>query len=149
MRIIFKICLILLSIIILNSCSSYSINSELKRYSKDMVKYPNKLWDLRNNYPEIFNDNIISDSLKKGDYIRKLYDFIIKFDIINYKDVFGYAPLVDKYFIMTKEMQMKGSKEELYLITFKTENGGIEIIYFYKNNKWYLFSIEPFTLIKQ
>jgi hypothetical protein len=148
MKIIIKFSLILFCFFLLYSCSSSGINGEIKKYSKDMIKNPKKLFDIKKNYPEIYNDDIISDSLKKEEYIKELSDFIIDKEIIDYDDVFGYELTIDKYFEMTKDMLKIGNKSDFYEFTIRRFNGGVRFLYLIKNDESFLFNILPFTLFQ-
>lgn len=89
-----KTYIFILIIILLASCKEIQ-HPKAFTYCTDIIFDPNKIYNLKINYPNIYNDSIISKDLMDSTYLTKMKDYISLFFNKN-KDDLDYSFFTDQ-----------------------------------------------------
>jgi hypothetical protein len=142
--------IIFLVIILLQSCNyneisyyfpwKYHVNSKVKYFINDIYENPEKLRDIKNNYPEFYDSTIIYKHFKDTVYINKVIKFInnkfqkivatkkyITVDMEGQLSNYGYPKGFD--IPMEKRYDVSLEKDKIYLEFFfvKEDDGTYKI----------------------
>jgi len=116
------------------------------KFANDIIVHPDKIMDLKNNYPKLYDDNFIGDVLRdtvkdksyiKDDFVKKKYCSIIigtgfnPYDVDNYKKHIKYQGL---------------TKDELFGFGIDKRGKGISFEFIKHEGKYYILKIGRYRM---
>lgn len=131
----------------------YDIEERLWKFAVDILENPDKIRNLKNNYPDIYNEEYIYDKLretsKDANEINELMSYIKNdFANRNYNTEIGrldFNPYgVDDYKKHIKYQELK--RDELYGFFIEKRGKGIRFVFLRNNNKYYILRFTNYTV---
>jgi hypothetical protein len=121
-------------------------------YCSDLILNPNKIFNLKENYPDIYNDSIISKDLLDSIYLKRINSYIISFFQKNAKNLdYTYltSSLMDNDMTKHLEKFTLGSNkhlnlqnyDEIFAHEFYWYGVGISFFYLRKDTNYFLVNI--------
>jgi hypothetical protein len=152
MKKILCFCLIVFS---LASCRTYyiKVDKRLESFANDVIEHPEKLRDIKNNYPEYYNEKYIDESLLTSSYVSRLISYINN----EYKKIdegiiicdASYSNASIKYLNSISRKKYDFTSDEVIGFAFYKEkaNRGVEFAIIHPDSShFYIFKIGKFFI---
>jgi hypothetical protein len=152
---------LLLIILVLLSITAFEDSAEqrLINIGKDIIEHPEKIYNLKNNFPECYKDEYIAKEIKDTNLLKLYYNYIDSLFHRNIDTLLnGTNPnqkievkKVDKgefeYFYRNKVNKEIWDRIELYNINFwKDKHYGFCVCFIKDEGKYYLFELYNFYI---